>query len=479
MTTSIVIFGASGDLTQRKLVPALYNLFRKERLPDDCHIIGVARSAYSHDEFRARLREGVEQHSGDTLTPDAWAQFQANLWYIQADATNPDELRRVLKFLEERGSGQSNRLYYLSVAPTLYEPIITNLGELDMGSEHGGWCRLVIEKPFGTDLESARALNHLVHRVFDESQIYRIDHYLGKETAQNILFFRFANTIFEPIWNRNYIDHVQITVAETVDVGHRAGYYDQIGVLRDMFQNHLLQLLALVAMEPPASFNATALRSEKVKLFSAIRPVNLDNSVRAQYDGYCQVDGVAPDSQTATYAALKLNIDNWRWQGVPFYLRSGKLLAAKTSEISVVFDCPPLTMFNLPEDGTFTSNTVSLCLQPDEGIHLKFEAKVPDSVSETRTVDMEFHYRTSFGEHELPEAYERLLLDALIGDAALFTRSDEVETMWGVIDPILRGWNAADGPPLTTYAPGSWGPPEADALLFRGGHAWQVGCAHD
>lgn len=474
---TIVIFGASGDLTQRKLVPALYNLYRKGRLPEQFNIVGASRTPLSHDDFRKQVQGGVQNFSKETYNEDQWAKFSQHIWYAAGDASKSDDLERINTFLAEHENGLSNRLYYLSVTPTLYPAIIQNLGKLGMGEENGkGWRRVIIEKPFGTDLASAKDLNRIVHQNFDESQVYRIDHYLGKETAQNILFLRFSNTIFEPVWNRNYVDNIQITVAETVDVGHRAAYYDHAGVLRDMFQNHILQLLALVTMEPPASFNATALRNEKVKVLSAVRAIPMSDTVRAQYEGYRQTEGVAADSQTPTYAALKLKIDTWRWQGVKFYLRSGKAMADKTSQIRVRFRRPPQVMFNLPKDETFAPNTLTFCIQPDEGIHLNFEAKVPDSAHETRSVNMDFRYSEAFGEYEIPEAYERLLLDALNGDPSLFTRSDEIETLWGIIDPVLQGWLTSEAPPVVSYPRGTWGPAEADELIGRDGHGWRLGC---
>ncbi|HUG33404.1 MAG TPA: glucose-6-phosphate dehydrogenase, partial [Anaerolineales bacterium] len=341
-------------------------------------------------------------------------------------------------------------------------------------TEREGWRRVVIEKPFGTDLKSAQSLNQQIHKTLNENQIYRIDHYLGKETVQNILVARFANTIFEPLWNRNYIDHVEITVAEIVGVEHRARFYDGIGVMRDMFQNHLLQLLSLVAMEPPASFEASALRNEKVKVLSSIRPMNAEavaeNTVRAQYKGYRAEEGVDPKTTTPTFAAVRLQVDNWRWQGVPFYLRSGKALNEKLSQITIEFKDPPHLLFNAAK-GNPIPNMLVLYLQPDEGIHWRFEAKVPDTISETRSVDMEFHYAEAFGKIAIPEAYERLLLDTISGDASLFTRADEVETAWGLIDPILQAWEAAHQP-IPTYKVGSWGPKEADELLAREGRQW-------
>ncbi|MEM6527194.1 MAG: glucose-6-phosphate dehydrogenase, partial [Chloroflexota bacterium] len=344
-----------------------------------------------------------------------------------------------------------------------------------MNHSDNGWRRIVIEKPFGYDLQTAKSLNDKVHDTFDERQVYRIDHYLGKETAQNILFFRFSNTIFEPIWNRNYIDHVQITVAEQVDVGRRAGYYDTSGVMRDMFQNHLLQLLALTAMEPPTCFDADALRNEKVKLLQAVHPVKLENTVRAQYHSYKTLDGVEDGSITPTYAALKLFVGNWRWEGVPFYLRSGKSMPQKTSEITVQFKPPAHMMFRIEHTEKMAGNTLTFRIQPNEGIELCTQAKQPDTAQKTSTVSMDFGYDEHFGHNAIPEAYERLLLDAVTGDAALFSRSDGIEAQWGIVDPIIQGWeNNPDASPMAYYDESSWGPAEADDLLARASHRWIV-----
>lgn len=479
-TTSIVIFGASGDLTQRKLIPALFSLYRKDRLPDDFHIHGFAITEWDDDDFRDRLLHGVEQFAEYEFTTDEWEQFKARLHYTIGSFTEQVDFDKLADSLSKIENGKADRLYYLATPPRFFTDIVGALGRADMVSEHDGFRRLVVEKPFGTDLDSARSLNQSLHAVLEEHQIYRIDHYLGKETVQNILVFRFGNSVFEPVWNRNYIDHVQITVAESVGVGHRAGYYDDVGVVRDMFQNHLFQLLSLVAMEPPASFEANAVRDEKVKVLKSVRPISADqvpeNVVRGQYQGYRDEEGVDPQSNTATYAAMRIFVDNWRWQGVPFYLRSGKKLADKCTEIIIQFECPPLTMFPLPPDEDLTPNVLSICIQPDEGIHQRFEAKVPDSDAQMRSVDMEFHYRDEFGPMSIPDAYERLILDALQGDPTLFTRNDRAEISWGLIDPIIAGMRQAGGPPLRSYEPGTWGPSEADDFLAQDGHRWLRGC---
>ncbi|MBP6179778.1 MAG: glucose-6-phosphate dehydrogenase [Anaerolineales bacterium] len=476
LPTSIVIFGASGDLTQRKLIPSLLNLSRKGRMPKTFFILGFGGTAFTDEQFRDHLHEGAKKFAGFKFTDEEWDSFAPRLFYQQGRYDQTEDFRTFAQRLSTLEGGTSNRMYYMAIPPTLFPNIIEQLGATGQIHENGGWRRVVLEKPFGTDLASARKLNHQVHKELNEDQIYRIDHYLGKETVQNILFTRFANTIFEPLWNRNYIDHVQITVAEKVGLEHRAGYYDSVGVLRDMVQNHLLQLLTLVAMEPPSSFKASALRNEKVKVLSAVQPITgaavAQHTVRAQYKGYIKEAEVKPDSITPTYAALRLFVNNWRWQGVPFYLRSGKNLAEKHSQIIISFKEPPLAMFPMAPGHKTAPNMLVLYLQPDEGIHLRFEAKSPDTVSDTRSVDMEFNYAEYFGQTAIPESYERLLLDALQGDASLFTRADEVESAWSLIDPILQAWEADQAPPLAYYKPGTWGPAEANIMLERDGRKW-------
>ena len=481
---TVVIFGASGDLTQRKLVPALHTLSCRQMLSPQTHVIGVARSEYTDEQFRERLYEGVVQYSRAEAGPanvcQLWPSFAQNYTYLPGDLSDVDTYRRLgtyLKAIEEESGTQDNVLFYLAVPPSLYTMIVDRLGRAGINRGENGWRRIIIEKPFGHDLESARWLNEEIHAVFAEDQIYRIDHYLGKETVQNIMSLRFANAIFEPIWNRNYIDHVQISVAEAVGVGHRAGYYEGAGVLRDMFQNHLLQLLALTALEPPVAFEARALRDEKAKVLGAVSQIN--QTVRGQYREYRDEEGVAPHSDTPTYAALKLLVDNWRWRGVPFYLRSGKRLALRTTEIAIEFKCVPHLMFAIQRRKDIAPDVLSLCIQPNEGIQLRFQAKEPGAGMRTRPVRMEFRYAEHFGEGALPDAYERLLLDALKGDASLFARADEIELAWGLIDPVLAIWAGEAAPPLAFYESGSWGPPEADQLLARDGRSWHQQCCSD
>jgi glucose-6-phosphate 1-dehydrogenase len=476
MPHTFVIFGASGDLTQRKLIPALYRLYRKGRLPPDTRIVGFSRTGFADGAWRAHQADTAGKHLGGDFEPAIWSRFAQSLFYQPGDIGRADDFIALGRLLDELEKAQhSTRIYYLATAPECYEPAVLQLGRSGLADEAGGPRRVIIEKPFGTDLQSARHLNASIHAVFSERQVYRIDHYLGKETVQNLLVLRFANAIFEPIWNRNYIDHVQITVAEEVDVGRRAAYYDSAGVIRDMFQNHLLQLAMITAMEAPVRYEADAIRSEKVKVLQAVRPLQgadvHGNTLRGQVRGYASLPGVQRNSRTATFAAVKLDIDNWRWQGVPFYLRSGKSMSCRTTQIVVQFHEPPHMLFPQAPMGPAVSNRLVIQVQPAEGIQLHFQTKVPDAGMTLRGTDLDFRFSREY-RGALPEAYERLLLDALEGDASLFARADEVEAAWEICDPILEEWERSDKPPLLGYEPGWWGPSESAGWMAAQGRQW-------
>ena len=476
MAVTLIIFGASGDLASRKLVPALFQLFRKGRLPEDTRIVGFSRTPFTDAAWRAALAESIARFSGSEFDAAMWKKFAPAIHYQPGDIKRPDDFEALHKRLHElEGSPEVTRVYYLATAAQFYEEAVEQLGGSGLADEANGPRRIVIEKPFGSNAQTARRLNEAVHRVFREGQVYRIDHYLGKETVQNILVLRFANTIFEPVWNRNYVDHVQITVAEEVTVGRRGSFYDETGVLRDMFQNHLLQLLMTTAMEAPVRFEADAIRDEKVKVLRAIAPLSSSavatDTLRGQYRGYRNEPGVGPDSQTATFAAVKLAVDNWRWQGVPFYLRSGKAMSCRTTQIVIQFRSPPTMLFGEGCDALCEANRLVIQIQPAEGIELHFQTKVPDQGMKLRLTDLDFDFQREFA-GVMPKAYERLLLDALQGDASLFARSDEVELAWGIIDPIVEAWQQADRPPLEIYEPAWWGPTNATEWMERQGRQW-------
>ena len=490
---ALVIFGASGDLTKRKLVPALWSLFQGRVLPEPFAVIGVARSPMSNEQFRARMREAIADFARvQPPSQKVWDRFAQSLSYYVGDPADPHLYAGLGEYLggveKERGTG-GNRLFYCSTPPSLYPHMVARLGEAGLNRSpeaSPGWTRIIIEKPFGRDLASARALNQTVSSVFTEDQVYRIDHYLGKETVQNILVFRFANGIFEPLWNRNHVDHVQITVGESIGVEARGAYYEEAGALRDMIQNHILQLLCLVAMEAPVTFDADPVRDEKTKVLCSVRPIAPEVvdavAVRGQYGpgfvdgqrvkGYREEKAVSGESVTDTYAALKLEVDNWRWAGVPFYLRTGKRLPHRTSEIAVQFKRTPHLVFRRNPEALAEPNLLVLRIQPDEGMSLFFAAKLPGPELRIKPVEMDFDYGRAFG-GEPPEAYERLLLDAMKGDQTLYARGDWVDAAWGLLGPVLETWQTGDPRKFPNYEAGTWGPAEADALIERDGRAWR------
>ncbi len=490
---TMVIFGASGDLTKRKLIPAIFDLARQGMLPPGFTIVGVGRTEMSHDAFRAYLYEAMKEFGRLQGTEKVlWEAFAKGLFYVTADSTVAEEfikLKEQLKVIDSDRKAGENYLFYLSTPPAMYSPIVQHLGYagLNTPKKPHNWVRIIIEKPFGTDLSSARQLNTEVLDVFREEQVYRIDHYLGKETVQNLLVFRFANGIFEPIWNRNYVDHVQITAAETVGVENRGGYYENAGAMRDMIQNHMLQLLAHTAMEPPVLFDAQQVRDEKQKVFQAIQPIMPEDvqkfTIRGQYTsgtvggkqtiGYRQEKGVSPQSTTETYVAIKFQIENWRWAGVPFYVRSGKRLPKRVTEIAVQFKKTPHHLFTSLSSDAIDQNNIVIRIQPDEGISLKFSSKIPGSATRLRPVTMDFRYGSSFGGH-LADAYTRLILDCMLGDATLYARGDSVDVAWSLITPIHEGWQSNTQSKVCEYSSGTWGPKEADHMLAADGRRWRL-----
>ena len=482
--TTLVIFGGTGDLAHRKLLPAVYNLAHEGALPERFNLVAVSRSDIPHGDYQGMARESINQYSRRSPDPKVLDKLLENVRYVPGtfdDDSVYDRLEETLDGFDEEAGIPFNRVFYLSTSPAFFPVIVGKIGEQDLDHHEGAEVRVVIEKPFGTRLTEAVELNRQVLSVLDESQVFRIDHYLGKETVQNMLAFRFANGMFEPIWNRNYIDYVQITAAEDLGIGSRAGYYDTSGALRDLVENHMMQLLTLLCMEPPVTFSADDVRDEKVKVLHAIRPVTPEETVRARYTagmaegkqvvGYLEEEGVPADSKTETYAALELEVDNWRWAGVPIYMRTGKRLARKVTEIAVTLKPVPHLAFEAAGSVGVQPNQLVMTMQPNEGVSLSLGAKIPGTRMRIRPVNMEFLYGTAFLSQS-PEAYERLIMDAMRGDATLFTRDDEVEAQWRVIDPILEAWGN-DEVPVSEYAAGTSGPAEADALL-KPGHRWRT-----